>query len=122
MLNNPIFVFGSNLAGRHGAGAALFAMKNHGAVYGCGEGRQGNSYAIPTKGHQIETLPLSQIAEHVKSFLDHAEYCPGTRFHVTPIGTGLAGYSISDIAPLFVGAPDNCIFRDEFGLDWRERA
>lgn len=118
-MGNKIFVFGSNLAGIHGAGAAKYAHENYGAIYGCGEGRQGNSYAIPTKGYRIETLPLSQISEHVKSFLDHAEYCPNTQFLVTPIGTGLAGYSIAQIAPMFDGAPDNCVFRDEHGRDWR---
>lgn len=115
----PVFVFGSNLSGRHGAGAALFARHFRGAVYGRGEGRQGNSYAIPTKGHRLEVLPLEQIAQYVKLFLDHAAYCNDTQFQVTPIGCGLAGYRREQIAPLFDGAPGNCTFADENGEDWR---
>ena len=63
-----IFVFGSNLAGRHGRGAALAALKEHGAVYGKGIGLQGNSYAIPTKDFRIQTLPLSVINNYVQDF------------------------------------------------------
>ena len=57
-----IFVFGSNLAGRHGKGAALFAREQRGAIYRCGVGPQGNAYAIPTKDHALKTLPLASIA------------------------------------------------------------
>ena len=57
-MSEPVFVFGSNLAGRHGAGAALFAIRHRGAIYGRGEGLQGNSYAIPTKGHRLDPLSL----------------------------------------------------------------
>jgi len=57
-MTNKIFVFGSNLAGRHGKGAALHARKHYGAIYGQGWGRQGNSYAIPTKDSKLKTVPL----------------------------------------------------------------
>ncbi len=67
-MTRPIFVFGSNLAGRHGKGAALFARQKHGAVYGQGVGLQGHSYAIPTKDEQLRTLPLEAIREHVEEF------------------------------------------------------
>lgn len=107
-----VFVFGSNLAGRHGKGAALHARLCHGAVYGCGEGRQGDSYAIPTKDHNIRTLPLEQIAKHVESFIEHARLHSNEQFQVTRIGCGLAGYKDSDIAPLFKDAPDNCDLPD----------
>lgn len=60
-MSQTIFVFGSNLAGMHGKGAALCAKNEHGAVYGVGIGRTGNAYAIPTKGEHIRTLPLSRI-------------------------------------------------------------
>lgn len=103
-----IFVFGSNLAGRHGAGAALFALQNHGARYGQGVGRQGNSYAIPTKDFSIKTLPLIEIHFHVRDFLDYASKHPELEFQVTRIGCGLAGYSDEDIAPFFKNAPSNC--------------
>ena len=104
-----IFVFGSNQAGRHGKGAALFARQHHGAIYGQGVGRQGNSYAIPTKDYQLKTLPVSQIKTYVDQFIRYAHQNPELRFNVTRIGCGLAGYTDSDIAPLFVKAPSNCI-------------
>jgi len=109
-----IFVFGSNLAGRHGKGAALFARQNHGAIYGCGEGRQGNRYGIPTKGFRLEVLTLEQIDRHVASFLEHARLSPSDTFRVTPIGCGLAGYKPHQIAPMFAGSPENVILPSEF--------
>jgi hypothetical protein len=112
---NRVFVFGSNLAGRHGAGAARYAFLHHGAVYGVGVGRQGNSYAIPTKDQRIATMQLGRIAGYVASFLDYARSRPHEIFQVTAIGTGLAGYSPEDIAPMFVNAPANCDLPEEFG-------
>lgn len=103
-----IFVFGSNEAGRHGKGAALAAVRQHGAVYGQGRGIQGNSYAIPTKDWQIKTLPLATIAIYVDEFLFYAFRHPELTFNVTRIGCGLAGYQDSDIAPMFKDAPINC--------------
>ncbi len=102
-----IFVFGSNLAGRHGRGAALHAIKHEGAIYGKGVGRQGNSYAIPTKGHDLETLPLAHIQECVYGFICYASEYDGEEFNVTAIGTGLAGYRHEDIAPMFQAIPPN---------------
>lgn len=96
-----VFVFGSNLAGRHGKGAALFAKLHHGARYGQGVGRQGNSYAIPTKDRNIKTLPLNIIEGYVKQFLVYAKANPDVTFQVTRIGCGLAGYHDKDIAPMF---------------------
>lgn len=104
-----IFVFGSNLAGRHGRGAALFARQHHGAIYGRGIGRQDASYAIPTKDAQLAVLPLAVIAGHVADFVAYARANPTLDFGVTPIGTGLAGYRHDQIAPLFaqaVGLPN----------------
>lgn len=109
-----IFVFGSNLAGRHGKGAALFARENHGAIYGQGEGLQGQSYAIPTKDEQLKTLPLGRIFWHVMRFKSFALSRPDLTFNVTRIGCGLAGYRDSDIAPLFEGAPSNCRLPEEW--------
>lgn len=109
-----IFVFGSNLAGRHGKGAALFAKQNHGAIYGQGEGLQGQSYGIPTKDENIRTLPLPRIAEAVEKFKAFAAAHPELNFQVTPIGCGLAGYKPEQIAPFFRGAPANCVMPDEF--------
>lgn len=111
-----VFVFGSNLVGRHGAGAAKYAVDHCGAIYGQGWGMQGNSYAIPTKDKYIKTLPLEDIKEWVNDFLIEAKLCyyPDTRFFVTALGTGLAGYKHEDIAPMFKNAPDNCILPIEW--------
>lgn len=96
-----IFVFGSNLAGRHGVGAALDAKKLFGAVNGVGVGAQGQSYAIPTKDHHLRVLPLTGIQKHVTEFLAYVRLHPELEFLVTPIGTGLAGYDVKQIRPLF---------------------
>lgn len=108
-MKKEIFVFGSNLAGRHGKGAALTAFKQYGAIYGEGQGLQGNSYAIPTKDENIKTLPLNRIRRYVEQFIRFAQLNPEMTFKVTAIGTGLAGYDESEIAPMFVKAPINCI-------------
>jgi hypothetical protein len=114
MGEDRIFVFGSNLAGRHGAGAALFARKHCGAIYGVGEGRQGQSYGIPTKDARLQPLPLEQIRLHVESFLAHARHCSRETFQLTAIGCGLAGYKPEQIAPMFSGAPPNVHMPPEF--------
>ena len=103
-----IFVFGSNLAGRHGKGAALTALQDHDAIYGCGEGEQGNAYAIPTKDAQLRPRPLEQIEFSVQRFKAWATAHPELRFYVTRIGCGLAGFKDSQIAPMFADAPFNC--------------
>lgn len=103
-----IFVFGSNLAGRHGAGAALDARRLHGAVYGCGEGMSGYSYAIPTKDHALKPRSLDEIRQSVQTFLDFARETPEAIYQVTRIGCGLAGFKDHEIGPMFAGAPANC--------------
>ena len=102
-----IFVFGSNLRGVHGAGAAHFAMMHKGAVYGQGEGCYGNSYALPTKDVCIYTLPLDEIQKHVTKFIKFAEENQYIKFELTRVGCGLAGYTDDQIAPLFKGMPYN---------------
>lgn len=102
---NDIFVFGSNLRGVHGAGAALVAYEHFGACWGTGWGFTGDCYAIPTKDENIEKMPLSRIEPHVQNFLINAMRYPQYRFLVTAIGCGLAGYKPADIAPLFRCAP-----------------
>jgi hypothetical protein len=114
LMTDRIFVFGSNLAGRHGKGAALCARQRHGAVYGQGTGLQGRSYAIPTKDERLNTLPLPLISRYVEQFKAFAAQNPAMTFEVTPIGCGLAGYAPAQIAPLFSNAPDNCILPDSF--------
>lgn len=109
-----IFVFGSNLAGRHGRGAALFAKNNYGAVYGVGVGRTGSAYGIPTKDINISTLPIDEIKKYVDDFVLYAKNNPDIYFQVTNIGCGLAGYNPKQIAPMFIDSPSNCFFSKEF--------
>lgn len=105
-----IFVFGSNEAGVHGAGAARYALNSQGAIYGKGVGMAGNSYALPTKDRQIRTLPLSKVKGYVDDFINFATANPHLEFKVTRIGCGLAGFRDVQIAPLFTNAPSNCLF------------
>lgn len=116
-----IFVFGSNLAGRHGKGAALEARQKHGAIYGQGVGPQGQSYAVPTKDAELRPLPLSAIEPYVIEFMAYAEAHPELEFKVTALGTGLAGYSHEQMAPLFCDAPENCRLPDEWNALIMER-
>jgi len=96
-----IFVFGSNLKGIHGAGAAAFAHKYRGAVWEQGEGLQGDSYALPTCSEPGEPLDLRSIEHYISRFLNFAKEHPLLEFQVTAIGCGLAGYKPGQIAPLF---------------------
>ncbi len=96
---DEIFVFGSNLAGMHGAGAAYVAFQKFGAVMGCGVGLRGQSYAIPTMQGGVET-----IKPYVDEFISFAKSRPDLFFYVTRIGCGIAGFRDKDIAPLFKDA------------------
>lgn len=109
-----IFVFGSNLAGRHGAGAARVACHRFGANYGIGQGRTGNTFAIATKNANLCVLSLEDVRYGVDGFLEYAKAHPDLRFFVTRIGCGLAGLADADIAPMFRGAPANCDFPEEW--------
>lgn len=96
------FVFGSNLSGWHGGGAAKLAYEKFGAIYGNGIGLQGQSYAIPTKSEGIKrSLTVSEIQPYVNLFIGYAMQNPDMLFLVTEIGCGIAGNSVEDIAPLF---------------------
>lgn len=110
-----IFVFGSNLAGRHGKGAALHAREKYGAVYGQGFGLQGRSYGIPTKDRNLKVLDLVTIKNYVDVFLNEAssDFCDLT-FYVSEIGCGLAGYQPDDIAPFFIERPNNVKLNESF--------
>jgi hypothetical protein len=112
MKDHEIFVFGSNLAGIHGAGSAYRALSRYGAITGRGVGPQGHAYAIPTKGISRSggigrVLPLHDIELYVADFLDYAYTHPELTFIVVAIGCGLAGYVPEQIAPMFTGAPPN---------------
>lgn len=106
-----IFVFGSNEAGVHGAGAAYVAYTNYGAVMGFCFGRKGESFAIPTKSRDIVTsLSYEQINEYVKLFIYYASIHHELAFKVTQIGCGLAGLDPEKISIMFKDAPKNCFF------------
>ena len=96
---DEVFVFGSNLGGFHGGGAARAAFNKFGAVWGQGVGLQGQSYAIPTMQGGVET-----IKPYVDEFIRFAAGHPEKRFLVTPIGCGIAGFTAEEIAPLFADA------------------
>lgn len=111
-----IFVFGSNEAGIHGAGAALTAYHDYGAEWHHAEGLQGSSYGIPTKDKTVAfTLPLRKIQQYVDRFVEFAKRHPELYFFVTRVGCGLAGITDAEMAPLFKHAPDNC----ELPEGWR---
>ena len=122
---NNIFVFGSNLAGIHGAGAALHAKLHYGAPYiknvtaewgvkgKNGVGLQGSAYAIPTKDEWIKTLPIERIEPFVKEFIEFAKANNEMNFNVARVGCGLAGYKEHQIAPLFDGSSSNVKFNWE---------
>ena len=93
---NEIFVFGSNLEGQHGGGAALLAYRKWGAIWGQGVGLQGQTYGIPTMQGGVET-----IAPYVDEFIRFAQSHPELTFLVTEIGCGIAGFRPEEIAPLF---------------------
>jgi hypothetical protein len=110
-----VFVFGSNEAGIHGAGAAKTAYEKHGARFGKSYGHYGDSFAIPTKDEDIQSLLLERIAQYVQGFLAYAKGHRKLTFRVTQIGCGLAGFSPAHIAPLFKNASLNC----EFDEAWK---
>ena len=96
---NEIFVFGSNLEGAHGGGAALLAWRKFGAIWGQGVGLQGQSYGIPTMQGGVET-----IKPYVDEFIAFAKQHPELTFLVTRIGCGIAGFTNEEISPLFKDA------------------
>jgi hypothetical protein len=98
---DEIFVFGSNLAGMHGGGAAYAAWRKFGAIMGQGVGLQGQSYGIPTMQGGVET-----IRPYVDEFIAFAKAHPELFFYVTRIGCGIAGFRDEEIAPLFAAAKD----------------
>lgn len=111
---NEIFVFGSNTEGRHGKGAAKFAMQKFGAKWGDAEGLTGRCYALPTVGNRLSKMTVSQIAKHAGRFKACAAENPDKIFLLTLVGCGLAGHKVRDIAPLFADCPPNVVKPIEF--------
>lgn len=101
LADDEVFVFGSNLEGLHGGGAALLAYERFGAVWGQGTGLQGKSYGIPTMHGGVDV-----IAPYVDEFIAFAREHRELKFLVTEIGCGIAGFTIEEMAPLFKDAID----------------
>lgn len=126
---NEIFVFGSNLDGEHWGGAARLAYDKFGALWGVGSGVSGKTYAIPTLARpasttagELQKLHLAEIECFVETFFIFASYHPHLKFLVTKIGCGIAGFTIPEIATLFMfnnegykrNIPENVILPKEF--------
>lgn len=105
-----IFVFGSNLAGKHYGGAAKYAHEKFGAEMGIGEGLTGQSYALLTMDENFKSLPLGAVEAAIDGFKIFALANPDLDFYVTRVGCGIAGFKDEQIAPLFAGSPSNCTF------------
>jgi hypothetical protein len=112
---NEIFVFGSNTAGRHGAGAARQAREVWGAVLGVGEGVTGQCYAFPTLDDQLNQRPIEAIEKSVQLLYSTCEQNADKTFLLTKVGCGLAGYSENTMKNLFTNTPANLILP----LDWQ---
>jgi hypothetical protein len=105
-----VFVFGSNLLGIHGGGAAYYAYDKLGADWGKGEGLMGNSYALPTCYRPGEPVTIEELAVYIDNFLDFASQHPELQFFVSKVGCGLAGMNEKTVAVIFneLGITDNC--------------
>lgn len=111
---DTIFVFGSNMAGTHAGGAAKTALLHFGAMKGVGRGWAGQSFAIPTMNEHLQQMPLSQIQHYVDDFKIYAKHHPKTKYFLTSVGCGVAGYKVEEIAPMFKGISHNVIFPVSF--------
>ncbi len=109
--DNEIFVFGSNLQGSHGGGAAAIAAQKFGAIWGQGVGLQGQSYGIPTMHGGV-----AEIRPYIDEFIEFAKQNPNLVFLVTRIGCGIAGFTEEEMAPLFADAVnvENVFLPDSF--------
>ena len=105
---DEVFVFGSNASGAHGGGAARFAYDRFGAVWGQGEGLQGQSYGIDTMSG------LGVFREQAAHFVEFAAQHPDLRFLVTEVGCGIAGYRPEQVAGFFDGSPANVVLPESF--------
>lgn len=98
-----LFVFGSNISGIHGDGAAKRAFEDFGAEWGVGAGITGKCYAIPTMEG------IDSLRKYVEQFITVAGLLPEYTFLLTKVGCGIAGHSEDEIRPLFADAPPNVI-------------
>lgn len=105
---DEVFVFGSNAEGLHGGGAARIAYERFGAAWGEGHGHHGQTYAIDTMSG------LDVLVQEARAFIDYAGAHPETTFLLTPVGCGIAGYAPEQVAPAFLGAPENVAVPEAF--------
>ena len=118
----PVFVFGANQSGAHGAGSALAARKNYGAQLGVGNGITGQSYGIPTCAYNdkppvITPLTPEEVVAFVNEFVEYAKAHPELIFMMTKIGTGIGGFSGDEICAMLAACPDNV----DMPMDWNKR-
>ena len=111
---NEILVFGCHELGKHRSGYAQTALESFGAIFGQGEGRQGQSYGIPTIGSDGKVLGIHDIKKYIDNFKIYAKENNDLIFYMTKIGTGFAKYSVAQIAPLFKESPVNIKFQISF--------
>lgn len=120
---HDIYVFGSNTKGRHKKGAAKIALDKYGAKLGQARGLQGRSYAIVTKDLELgeRSIPLSHIKREILELYSFASSCPDLTFYVVKIGCSLAGYTVKEMADLFISCetarPSNIVLPKEFHSD-----
>ncbi len=108
LAQGEVFVFGSNGSGAHGGGAARTAYERFGAVWGQGHGLHGRSYAIDTMSG------WDALVADVRDFLAFASEHEELTFLVTALGTGIAGWDVAEVAPLFADAPENVLLPGTF--------
>jgi len=106
--NAPVFVFGSDIEGKHESESAQMAVRFHDAKIGTWSGPTGTAYAIPCVASDANVLPLDVIKNYVEPFFDYAKEHPGTVFQIARFGSGRASHSDEDMARLFANAPQNC--------------
>ncbi len=111
---DEVFVFGSNLAGNHAGGAAKLALERFGARTGLGEGLAGQSYAFPTLSKKMGILSRKRLEEARYFFYKTVVWNLDKTFYLTQVGMGIAGYEISEIAPLFRVTISNVIYPQSF--------
>lgn len=112
---NEVFVFGSNMAGRHAGGAAAKAYNDFGAEWGVGEGITGDSYALPTLDENFNKLTESELTDSFVKMIRCAQAYPEKTFLVTKVGCGIAGYELNEIRSALWAAFE--IMSDETGKD-----
>lgn len=105
---HQVLVIGTNAAGIHAGGAAAQAHRDFGAFLGQSQGAiGGQSYGIVTLDFDMQKVPLDSIAYQSDDLRVCALANPDREFLLTPIGTGIAGFTIDEIKPFFDNLPDN---------------